>query len=114
MHPDSAHDVSQILILTTLPDVESARSLARSLVEDHLCACATIGAPVESMYHWQGAIETAHEVPLTLKTRGDRFDDVAAAIRSRHPYELPEILAVPITDGLPDYLAWVDAESARR
>ena len=106
--------MSQILILTTLPDVESARSLARALVEDRLCACVSIGAPVESMYHWQGAIETAREVPVTLKTRGDRFDDVAAAIRSRHPYELPEIVAVPISDGLPAYLAWIDAEAAPR
>ena len=106
--------MSHILVLTTLPDAESARALARALVEDRLAACVTIGAPVESMYHWRGAIETAREVPVTAKTRGDLFEDVAAAIRSRHPYELPEILAVPIDDGLPDYLAWIDAETRRR
>ena len=106
--------MSHILVLTTLPDAESARALARALVEDRLAACVTIGAPVESMYHWRGAIETAQEVPVTAKTRGDLFEDVAAAIRSRHPYELPEILAVPIDDGLPDYLAWIDAETRRR
>jgi len=100
-----------ILVLTTLPDAESARRLARRLVEDRLAACVTIGAPVESMYHWRGAIETATEVPLTAKTRGELFDAVAAAIRSQHPYELPEILAVPITDGSPAYLAWIDAQS---
>ena len=66
------------------------------------------------MYHWRGAIETAMEVPVTAKTRGDLFDDVAASIRSQHPYELPEILAVPISDGSPAYLAWIDAESRPR
>lgn len=106
--------MAHILILTTLPDAESARTLARALVEERLAACVTIGASVESMYHWQGAIETAHEVPLIVKTRGELFDAVATAIRSRHPYELPEILAVPINDGLPAYLAWIDAETGPR
>jgi len=106
--------LSYILVLTTLPDADSARQLARSLIEDRLAACVTIGAPVESMYHWQGAIETATEVPVTVKTRGELFDDIAASIRSRHPYELPEILAVPIIDGSPAYLAWIDAEARQR
>lgn len=103
-----------ILVLTTLPDAESARSVARALVDARLAACVTIGAPVESMYHWQGATETAHEIPLAAKTRGELFDGVAAAIRSRHPYELPEIVAVTLSDGSPDYLAWIDAETAPR
>ncbi len=106
--------MSQILVLTMLPDAESARTLARALVEGRLAACVTIGAPVESMYHWQGAIETGREVPVTVKTRGDLFDDVAAAILSRHTYELPEILAVPIIDGLPAYLEWIDAQTRNR
>lgn len=63
------------------------------------------------MYHWRGAVETAREIPLTLKTRTALYDRVAAAIRARHPYELPEILAVPIRDASPDYLAWIDAET---
>ena len=90
-----------ILVHTTLPDEDTARAMARSLVEARLAACVSIGAPVESLYHWQGALENAREVPLTVKTRADRFAAVAAAIRSRHPYELPEILAVPIVDGTP-------------
>ena len=106
--------MSHILVLTTLPDTESARSVARALVDSRLAACVTIGAPVESMYHWQGTTETAAEVTLTAKTREELFADVAAAIRSHHPYELPEIVAVPIKQGLPDYLAWIDAETARR
>ena len=105
--------MSHILVVTTLPDRESARGIAQSLVDARLAACVSIGAPVTSMYHWQGATETADEVPLTIKTRSDLFARVAAEIRSRHPYELPEILAVPITNGLPEYLAWIDAETSQ-
>jgi periplasmic divalent cation tolerance protein len=103
--------LAHILIFTTLPDADSAKALARALLEARLAACVTIGAPVESMYHWQGAIETATEVPVTVKTRGELFSNVSAVIRSRHPYELPEVLAVPIVDGLPAYLAWIDAHT---
>jgi periplasmic divalent cation tolerance protein len=105
--------LSHILVVTTLPDRESARGIARSLVDARLAACVSIGAPVTSMYHWQGTTETADEVPLTIKTRADLFERVAAEIRARHPYELPEVVAVPITDALPEYLAWIDAETAR-
>jgi periplasmic divalent cation tolerance protein len=104
--------LSHILVLTTLPDPESASGIARDLVDARLAACVSIGAPVNSMYHWQGTTETAQEVPLSIKTRAELFGKVAAAIRSRHPYELPEIIAVPITDGTPEYLAWLDAETA--
>lgn len=97
-----------ILVHTTLPDEDAARALARALVESNLAACVTIGAPVESLYHWQGAVENAREVPLTAKTRADRYADVAQAIAARHPYELPEIVAVPIVEGNADYLAWID------
>ena len=106
--------MSPILVLTTLPDAESARGIAQALVDAGLAACVTIGSPATSMYHWQGAIETADEIPLTIKTRAALFDQVAAAVRARHPYELPEIIAVPITDGAPDYLAWLDAQSRPR
>jgi periplasmic divalent cation tolerance protein len=95
-----------------LPDRESARGIAQSLLDARLAACVSIGQPVVSMYHWQGATETADELPLTIKTRAGLFERVAEAIRSHHPYELPEIVAVPITDALPDYLAWIDAETA--
>ncbi|GIK86019.1 MAG: divalent cation tolerance protein CutA [Burkholderiales bacterium] len=101
--------MNYVLVHTTLPDEDTARALARALVGSRLAACVTIGTPVESLYHWQGAIENAREVPLTAKTRADRFADVAAAIAAQHPYELPEILAVPIVDGSADYLAWIDA-----
>ena len=100
-----------ILVLTSLPDGDSARRLARELVEARLAACVQIGAPVESLYHWRGRLETATEVPVAIKTRAAAWADLERAIRARHPYELPEIVAVPILDALPDYLAWIDAET---
>ena len=100
-----------ILILTQMPDRASAQSLARSLVEARLAACVSIGAPVESLYHWHGQIETAEEIPLVVKTRVERYRDVETAIRSQHPYELPEILAVPVVDGLARYIDWVADET---
>ena len=100
-----------ILILTQLPDLASAQSLARSLVESRLAACVSVGHPVESLYHWRGEIETAQEIPVTVKTGADRYAEVEAAIRQRHPYELPEILAVPVIHGLAPYLGWIAAET---
>jgi periplasmic divalent cation tolerance protein len=103
-----------ILVLTHLPDRAAALELARALVEARLAACVNVGQPVHSMYHWQGQIETADEVPVTIKTRAGLYADVEAAVRARHPYELPEIIAVPVCDGLRPYLDWLDAETAAR
>jgi periplasmic divalent cation tolerance protein len=100
-----------ILILTQMPDRASAQSLARSLVEARIAACVSIGAPVESLYHWHGQIETAQEVPLVVKTRAERYRDVETVIRAQHPYELPEILAVPVVDGLARYVDWIADET---
>ncbi|MBS0321835.1 MAG: divalent-cation tolerance protein CutA [Proteobacteria bacterium] len=97
--------------MTTLPDVDSARALAGALVAERLAACASVGAAVESIYHWNGAVETATEVPLCVKTRAGLFAAAAAAIRARHPYELPEIVAVDITHGSLPYLDWIRAET---
>lgn len=100
-----------ILVLTQMPDRAAAEDLARALVENRLAACVSIGAAVDSLYHWRGEIETAREVPLVIKTRAVRYPEVEAAIRARHPYELPEILAVPSTSGFDPYLRWVVDES---
>jgi len=102
-----------ILVLTQMPDLASAQSLARSLVETRLAACVSVGAPTDSLYHWHGEIETAQEVPVTVKTSTVRYAELEAAIRARHPYELPEIVAVPIIDGLAAYLDWIVHETAR-
>ncbi|MBE7522923.1 MAG: divalent-cation tolerance protein CutA [Burkholderiales bacterium] len=100
-----------ILVLTSLPDADTARRLARGLIEARLAACVQVGAPVESLYHWQGRLETANEIPLVIKTTAAAWPALLAAIRERHPYELPEIVAVPIIDGLPGYLDWIDAQT---
>ncbi len=86
-------------------------ALARELLEAKIAACVSVGAPVDSLYHWRGQIETAAEVPVTVKTQRARYAAVETAIRARHPYELPEIVAVPITDGHLPYLAWITAET---
>lgn len=85
--------------------------MARSLVTARLAACANVGTAVESMYHWQGEIETGQEVPLMIKTRAALLRPVEAAILAQHPYELPEIIVVPITDGLERYLHWITAQT---
>jgi periplasmic divalent cation tolerance protein len=100
-----------ILVLTQMPDLASAQALARALVEARLAACVSIGRPVESLYHWRGEIETAGEVPVVVKTRIGRYAEVEAAIRARHPYELPEILAVPVINGFATYVDWVVTET---
>jgi len=102
---------SSILVLTTLPERTQAEALARELVTSRLAACIQIGSTVESLYHWQGQIETAAEIPLAIKTRAALYPQVEEAIRRLHPYELPEIVAVPISGGLPGYLAWIAAET---
>lgn len=100
-----------LLVITNLPDAASARMLASALVEARLAACVNILAPCRSVYRWQGKVEDAEEIPLLIKTTATRYAALEAAIRAGHPYELPEIIAVPIAHGLPDYLAWVDTET---
>ncbi len=100
-----------LLVLTNLPDEASAHALATALVAERLAACVNILAPCRSVYRWQGEIETAQEIPLLIKTSTTRYAVLEAAIRTHHPYELPEIIAVPIAHGLPEYLAWVAAET---
>ena len=103
--------MSHLLVLTNLPDTASAQALARVLVDLRLAACVNILAPMNSLYRWQGNIESAEEVPLLIKTMAQRYEALEAAIKTHHPYELPEIVAIPITQGLPGYLAWIEAET---
>jgi periplasmic divalent cation tolerance protein len=101
-----------LLVLTTLPTRELAEALARDLLASRLAACIHIGTTVHSLYHWHGEIETADEVPVTIKAPAAAYPQLEAAIRARHPYELPEIVAVPITHGLPAYLDWIRSATA--
>lgn len=102
-----------ILVITTLPERAAAEALARELLEARLAACIHVGATVQSLYHWQGEIETAEETQLLIKTREALYQQLEAAIVARHPYELPEIIVVPISHGLPAYLQWIGAETAQ-
>ena len=103
--------MNTLLVLTNLPDRATAETLAARLVEDRLAACVNILHPCHSIYRWQGEVETADEVPLLIKTTEARYPALEEAIRARHPYETPEIIAIPVLLGLPDYLAWVAAET---
>jgi Uncharacterized protein involved in tolerance to divalent cations len=103
--------VTALLVVTNLPDRVSAETLARELVEARLAACVNILAACHSVYRWRGALETTSEIPLLIKTCSERYAALEAAIRKRHPYELPEIIALPVTAGLPAYLAWVATET---
>lgn len=100
-----------LLVITNLPDQDSARRMAEMLVADRLAACVNMLAPCASIYRWQGRIESAQEIPLLIKTPASLYGKVEAAIRQHHPYELPEIIAVPISASLPEYLAWAAAET---
>ena len=101
-----------IQVVTTTALREEAERIARELVETRLAACVQIVGPITSTYRWQGKIETDEEWQCWAKTRGDLFARVEEAIRRIHPYELPEILAMPIVAGSAAYLAWLEAETA--
>src|SRR5476649_2323071 len=103
--------MDSLLVVTSLPDRESAEKLAALLVERHLAACVSILAACASVYRWQGEIKHDEEHPLLIKTVRDRYTELEASIRANHPYELPEIIAVRIADGLPAYLHWVESET---
>ena len=102
-----------LLILTNLPDVASAENLARILVENRLAACVNVLAPCQSIYRWQGAVEKTAEVPLLIKTSAARYAQIEALICARHPYDVPELIAIPITYGLPAYLGWLATETEK-
>ena len=96
------------LILSTCPSKESAESIAMILVENKLAACVNIIPGLTSVYEWQGKIEKSQEHLLIAITRSTAFQAVETAILERHPYELPEIISVPIENGLRNYLDWID------
>jgi len=100
-----------LLVLTNLPDRAAAEKLAETLIEQKLAACVNILAPCRSVYRWKEAVQHDEEHPLLVKTTAARYAALEAAIRAGHPYELPEIIAVPVERGLPAYLQWVDTET---
>ena len=94
------------IVIVTYPDKEAAKKVAGLLVEERLAACAQI-FPIESIYSWEGKIFDENEIMLFIKTKTSMFDKVSAFIRKNHSYDVPEIIQIPITDGLPEYLRWI-------
>jgi periplasmic divalent cation tolerance protein len=103
--------MSTLLVLTNLPDRAAAERLADLVVEKRLAACVNILAPCRSVYRWKGAVQHDEEHPLLIKTTAERYPELEKALRAVHPYELPEIVAVPVERGLPAYLEWVADET---
>ena len=95
------------LVFTTCPDNKTAERIARALVGEHLAACVNILPIAQSIYLWKGKVESAAELLLIIKSVTDAYGSIQNRIRELHSYELPEVIAVPIADGLPDYLAWI-------
>ncbi len=102
-----------ILVLTTLPSAEDAQRFVQHLVQERLVACGTVVDNVTSVYRWEGKVERAVEVQVILKTQRARWKDLETAVEQLHPYDVPELLAVPIETGLPAYVDWVAAETTQ-
>jgi periplasmic divalent cation tolerance protein len=102
-----------LLILTNVPDAASAEKLAHALIESRAAACVNVLAACRSIYRWQGAVETADEIPLLIKTTAANYPMVEAIVRAQHPYDVPELIATPITHGLPAYLDWLAKETEK-
>ncbi len=95
------------IVFSTIDDVQKAQQLATTLVNEKLAACVNIIPSVWSVYHWQGTVEKAVENLLIIKTSEGRLDELMDRLRELHPYDLPEIIALPVETGLPEYLRWV-------
>jgi periplasmic divalent cation tolerance protein len=102
-----------IVVMTNLPDLYTAQTLAHRLVEEGLAACANVLPGVQSIYRWQGKIEEASEVTLLIKTMRSRYAAVEETIQRLHPYDVPEVIAVPVVAALPAYLAWLHIETKK-
>ncbi len=100
-------DDDVLLVVSTFPDVEKAREITRRLVEERLAACGNVLAGAESIFRWQGEVETAREAMAFFKTTRMEWPRLEARLRELHPYEVPEIIALPLAAGAPAYLDWV-------
>ena len=100
----------KVVLFSTCPDMAEAEKLASHLVDTRLAACVNAVPAIRSFYRWKGKVENDPEVLLVIKTARDRVDAVRAEIEKMHTYELPELIALPIVDGAPNYLSWLDGE----
>ncbi len=101
-----------LLALTTCPDADSAARIARALVEERLAACVSRVPGATSVYRWEGRVEEDTEVLLLIKTTGERLPTLRKRLLALHPYDVPELIALPIEDGLPAYLDWLQQSVA--
>jgi periplasmic divalent cation tolerance protein len=108
-HPMDANTSSARIVLTTAASVEEARRMGCTLVEERLAACATLLPAVESIYRWQGAVESAQETMLLLKTAAEELPALEARLLALHSYSTPEFLVLPVESGSQAYLAWLQA-----
>ena len=99
--------MTPVMIYCTCPDIETANRISRLLISHHAAACVNQLPGITSIYEWEGKIEENNEVLLLIKSTEERFDSIQKLIIEEHPYELPELIAVPISKGLPDYLDWI-------
>jgi periplasmic divalent cation tolerance protein len=97
-----------VVIFVTVHNRDVGVELARYLVGNRLVACVNVVDGLRSVYYWEGRVEEDDEALLIIKSRRDRLDDIIKAVREKHPYKVPEIIALPIIGGLRDYLAWID------
>jgi periplasmic divalent cation tolerance protein len=93
--------------LSTTGTREEAATLANELVRRRLAACVNIVGPIDSVYRWKGAVENSQEFLLLIKTTSDQFGNLKAALQEMHSYEVPECIAIPVEDGLAEYLRWI-------
>ena len=104
-------DAALIVVLCTAPDETTAHKLGKGLVEERLAACVNAISGVNSFYRWQGKIEVDTEIQLIIKTRRGRFDEVAEWLKANHPYDVPEIIALPVDKVSESYLKWALGET---
>jgi periplasmic divalent cation tolerance protein len=99
--------MTPLLVVMTASGRDEARRIARTLVEEELAACCNLLGDVESIYRWKGEVEEAREVLVLIKTTASRFDELQQRVVELHSYDVPELIALSIVDGLPEYLAWL-------
>ena len=100
-----------LLVFTTLPSADKAAELAKALIEERLAACANLLPAIRSIYRWQGKLQDENEVLVLLKTRAEHLERLKLRILELHPYEVPEVLAVPVEAGYQPYLDWLAGET---
>ncbi|MBI1967265.1 MAG: divalent-cation tolerance protein CutA [Gemmatimonadetes bacterium] len=99
-----------LVVLTTLGTDADARALVKTLLEDRLIACGTLLPGARSLYRWEGALQEENEVVVLLKTDASKWEALSAMVKARHPYQVPELLALPVEAGLDVYLSWITNE----